>query len=211
MILRTKRGDFGITAATLLLDFFGEKAATGGFPAEVEVIATVPFALTKGEAGEDRVAWTFSTFDLDRVGERIDPAGWDFKRFLDNPVVEWAHRYDIPAIGRAEGLFADGKGLHGVVVFNDKDYDPFGWAVGERVKHGVIRAGSVGFRPLEIELPDKETAKDGTVLVFRKQELVEFSVCNVPANPFALSKGWEQKKQSELAPFWGNFIGGING
>jgi HK97 family phage prohead protease len=68
-----------------------------------------------------------------------------------------------------------------VVVFNGKDYDPFGWAIGERVKAGVIRAGSVGFRILEIEIPDKETGKDGTTLIFRKQELLEFSICNVPA------------------------------
>jgi HK97 family phage prohead protease len=211
MILRTKRGLFGVTDATQLFDFLGGDAGTKNFTTDVEVIATVPFALMKGEEGEEKVAWTFSTFDLDRVGERIDPAGWDFKRFLDNPVVEWAHRYDIPAIGRAEGLRFDSAGLHGVVVFNDKDYDPFGWAIGERVRRGVIRAGSVGFRPLEIELPDKETAKDGTVLIFRKQELVEFSVCNVPANPFALSKTIGRKQAQELSPFWSNFIGGIDG
>jgi HK97 family phage prohead protease len=130
---------------------------------------------------------------------------------LENPVIEWAHRYDIPAIGRADGLYADDQGLHGVVIFNHKDYDPFGWAIGQRVKAGVIRAGSVGFRPIEIELPTKEEGKDGTTLIFRKQELLEFSICNVPANPFALSKGREQTTPHELSPFWGNFIGGING
>jgi HK97 family phage prohead protease len=104
---------------------------------------------------------------------------------MDNPVVEWAHRYDIPAIGKIESLTADDEGLHGLVVFNDKDYDPFGWAIGQRVKAGVIRAGSVGFRVIEIELPSKESSKDGTTLIFRKQELLEFSICNVPANPFA--------------------------
>jgi HK97 family phage prohead protease len=130
---------------------------------------------------------------------------------MDNPVVEWAHNYLIPAIGKADGLYADDKGLHGLVIFNDKDYDPFGWAIGQRVKAGVIRAGSVGFRILEIEIPSKEDGKDGTSLIFRKQELLEFSICNVPANPFALSKDREQKTQRELSPFWGNFIGGING
>jgi hypothetical protein len=48
----------------------------------------------------DGITWTLSTFDLDRFSERIDPAGWDYKRYTDNPVVEWAHRYDIPAIGK---------------------------------------------------------------------------------------------------------------
>ena len=96
----------------------------------------------------------------------------------------------IPAIGRIEGLnAADDKGLHGLVIFNDKDYDPFGWAIGQRVKAGVIRAGSVGFRVIEIEIPDKETVKDGTTLIFRKQELLEFSICNVPANPWVPQTG----------------------
>jgi HK97 family phage prohead protease len=189
----------------------------------VELIVSVLFCLTAGRekaggspAVPDGIGWTLSTFDLDRFGERIDPAGWDFKRYRDNPVIEWAHRYDIPAIGKAGGLYADDKGLHGVVVFNDKEYDPFGWAIGERVKRGVIRAGSVGFRVIEIEIPDKETARGGTTLIFRKQELLEFSICNVPANPFALSKGAGANKTAAGFPgFWGNiitnFTGGNNG
>jgi HK97 family phage prohead protease len=131
---------------------------------------------------------------------------------MDNPVDEWAHRYDIPAIGKADSLYADEKGLHGLVVFNDRDYDPFGWAVGERVRRGIIRAGSVGFRILEIEIPSKEEGKDGTTLIFRKQELLEFSICNVPANPWALakpvalSKGLTDNKAAGFPDFWGNII-----
>jgi HK97 family phage prohead protease len=180
---------------------------------DVELIASVPLAVAAGgeaskEGGNSNaVAWTFSTFDLDRFGERIDPAGWDVQRYLGNPVVEWAHRYDIPAIGKADSLYADEKGLHGLIVFNGKDYDPFGWGIGERVKAGVIRAGSVGFRVLEIEIPSREDGKDGTSLIFRKQELLEFSICNVPANPFALSKGFaESKAETGFPGFWGNII-----
>jgi hypothetical protein len=77
--------------------------------------------------------------------------------------VEWAHRYDVPAIGKIDGLTADDNGLHGVVIFNDKGYDPFGWAIGQRVKAGVIRAGSVGFRVIEIEIPAKKSVMMGLV------------------------------------------------
>jgi hypothetical protein len=161
MVVRTRNGEFGIRDRSVLLDFLrgelkecGVKSEDGGvkrITADIELIASVPFCLA-GENDSNGVPWVFSTFDLDRFSERIDPAGWDYSHYLKNPVVEWAHRYDIPAIGRADGLTADEKGLHGSVVFNDRDYDPFGWAIGERVKHGVIRAGSVGFRILEIEL-----------------------------------------------------------
>jgi HK97 family phage prohead protease len=209
MMLRNKSGAYRIDNVPVLFDFLGVKQGAAGpqkVTGDVELIAPVPFRLTADGEGGPGFPWTFSTFDLDRFSERIDPAGWDYKRYRENPVIEWAHRYDIPAIGRADSLCADEKGLHGVVVFNDKEYDPFGWAIGERVKAGVIRAGSVGFRVIEIEIPSKEDSKDGTTLIFRKQELLEFSICNVPANPFALSKGWEQKIKCELSPFWGNLI-----
>ncbi|MCL1813209.1 MAG: HK97 family phage prohead protease [Treponema sp.] len=194
MIIRTKNG-FQTGNVSVLLDFLGVKKEAPGIQkvaAEVELIASVPFCLKADEESGQGFPWTLSTFDLDRFGERIDPQGWDFKRYMDNPVVEWAHRYDIPAIGKIEGLTVDDDGLHGVVYFNDKSFDPFGWAIGERVKAGVIRAGSVGFRVIEIEIPSNDDSKDGTRLIFRKQELVEFSICNVPANSFALAKINEQ-------------------
>ena len=174
-----------------------------------ELISFVPFRLTADVEAGQGFSWTLSTIDLDRFGERIDPQGWDYKRFMDNPVVEWAHRYDIPAIGKIEGLAIDGDGLHGLVFFNDKSFDAFGWGIGQRVKAGVIRAGSVGFRPIEIEIPNKEDSKDGTSLIFRKQELLEFSICNVPANPFALCKNIAETKQDFcLSDFWDKVITG---
>jgi HK97 family phage prohead protease len=204
----------------VLLDFLGVKREAAGpqrVMGEVEVIAAVPFKLAGSNEqlamkdGQRGLAWTFSTFDLDRFGERIDPAGWEYRRYRENPVIEWAHRYDIPAIGRTDSLHADEQGLHGMVIFNDKDYDPFGWAIGERVKAGVIRAGSVGFRVMEIEIPSKEEGKDGTTLIFRKQELLEFSICNVPANPWALAKPLALSKAAGMevpgvSGFWGGVI-----
>jgi HK97 family phage prohead protease len=233
MIVRNKGGEYRIDTSPALLDFLGVKEGAAGrrkVAGDMELIASVPFCLTAepqprpntegspldGETGQG-FSWTFSTFDLDRFSERIDPAGWDCKRYMENPVIEWAHRYDIPAIGKAEGLYADEEGLHGLIIFNEKDYDPFGWGIGQRVKAGVIRAGSVGFRILEIEIPSKEDSKDGTTLIFRKQELLEFSICNVPANPWALTKPLALKKSMEAAKaettqelggsaFWGGLL-----
>jgi len=220
MILRTKGGEFRIGDSSLLLDFLGvgkEVAGVRKVAGDVELIASVPFCLTadgglkSDEAGQG-FPWTLSTFDLDRFEERIDPQGWDIRRYMENPVVQWAHRYDIPAIGKIEGLTIDNEGLHGLVYFNDKSFDSFGWSIEQRVKAGVIRAGSVGFRVMEIEIPDRKTTEDGTSLIFRKQELLEFSICNVPANPFALMKmrNEEIEKRNEscnnASQFWGSII-----
>jgi len=208
-----------MTANTsVLLDFLGAKKEAAGIQklaGDVELIASVPFCLTEENETEKGVAWTLSTFDLDRFGERVDPQGWDFKRYMDNPVVQWAHNFMIPAIGKIDGLAVDDKGLHGVVRFNSKDYDPFGWAIGERVKNGVIRAGSVGFRAIEIEIPNKEEGKDGTRLIFRKQELLEFSICNVPANSYALAEERKKEKSGNegfyAIPFWDCLINNFKG
>jgi HK97 family phage prohead protease len=217
MIIRTKSGGVMPGDASMLLDYLGVKKEAAGVQkvaGNVELFCSVPFQLTGNNEQltmNDGFPWVLSTFDLDRYAERIDPAGWDFSQYMKNPVVEWAHRYDIPAIGKIENLTIDDKGLHGLVYFNSKEYDPFGWSIGERVKAGVIRAGSVGFRVMEIEIPSKENNLDGTSLIFRKQELLEFSICNVPANPFALAKSNEAAKTETTQKlnhphFWGGLI-----
>jgi len=217
MILRTKSGEFRDGDTLSLLEFLGVKKEAAGIQKisqDVELIATFQMKSEQLEEKNDLegYAWTLSTFDLDRYGERVDPLGWDFKQYMKNPVVQWAHRYDIPAIGKMENLSVNNEGLHGFVFFNSKEFDPFGWSIGERVKAGVIRAGSVGFRVLEIEIHDRKNADDETCLIFRKQELLEFSICNVPANPYALTKMKSEKLEvknnnSDYAnPFWGGFI-----
>ena len=219
MIIRNKSGNYQVDNTWILLEYLGLKKEVSGIvkvTQDVELIASVPFHLTVDNVN-DGFAWTLSTFDLDRFGERVDPQGWDFKRYMQNPVVEWAHRYDIPAIGKMDNLTIDDGGLHGFVYFNSKEFDPFGWSIGERVRAGVIRAGSVGFRVIEIEIPDRKNQEDGTFLIFRKQELLEFSICNVPANPFALIKQMRSEKlevsnkKSDLKDlicpeYWGGLI-----
>lgn len=133
---------------------------------------------------KDSFHWIMSTFDTDRDFEKIDPSGWNLKNYLSNPVILWSHDYSIPAIGYAENLKADTV-LEGDICFNDREYDEFGWSIGQRVKAGALRCGSVGFRVDEVEFVEGQ--KRECDLIYRKQELLEFSICCVPANPFALS------------------------
>ena len=214
-----KRGITPLYRKKDLVDFLCGVCGGDGKP-KTDTALFVPIALSfeKDKADESGgVNWTFSTFDLDRFDERVDPQGWDLSCYKKNPVVQWAHRYDIPAIGRADNLFVDDEGLHGSIIFNSKDYDAFGWSIGERVKAGSLCAGSVGFRVLEIELPGKEGREDGTELIFRRQELLEFSICNVPANPFALSQvnsflsNTDKNVKTKPPDFWGGILeyGGI--
>jgi len=214
VIIRTKSGDFKAENSAAMLDFLGiekEAAGTHEVKGDIEVVASVPFRLSADVESGQGFPWTLSTFDLDLFGERIDPKGWDLKNYVKNPVVLWAHRHDIPAIGKCESITVDDGGLHGVLFFNDKSFDFFGWSIGQRVKAGVIRACSVGFRPLEIEIPSKQDRQGGTSLIFRKQLLGEVSACNLPANPKALVEIEEAikidtKQETGCPNFWGGFI-----
>ena len=148
------------------------------------------------EKQEDQVDWVLSDMSLDRDQERVDPQGADFKNFKKNPVVLWAHDYTRPAIGKISNpKVKDGK-VVGKVEFDSKDNDEFAYMVGQKVKKGFISAGSIGFKPTTVEFV--EEPKDNTRLVHRKWELMEFSICNVPANINALAMRAEDKMPEHI-------------
>lgn len=121
-----------------------------------------------------------STDSLDRHGEVIDQEGWDLANFKSNPVMLWAHDNYEPAVGYAENLqvvqMGDKKALTFTPIFHGKTelsqaIDAlYNGDAGTNMKP-VLNSFSVGFRPLET---------DGNV--FTKNELLEISCVNVPAN-----------------------------
>lgn len=172
--------------------FLKENTHSGRLDAHVELFKSAMFQKPQvAEGGKSKnyncnenkgIHWIMSTFDTDRDFERIDPSGWKLEKYIQNPVILWSHDYYVPAIGYAENVKAESV-LEGDVFFNNRDYDEFGWSIGQRVKNGSLRCGSVGFAVEEVEFLDSKD-KDCD-LIYRKQELLEFSICCVPANPFA--------------------------
>jgi len=153
-----------------------------------------PKTVDTEEQEEELFEWTMSDYTLDRDLERIDPAGWDLKNYRKNPVVLWGHNPSIPAIGVAQDASVDKETgrLRGKIKFSAKEVDPFAWMIKEKIREGILHTGSVGFRPMKVEIvdhsDDDKNAKgkrDETRLIHRKQELYEFSIVNIPANPSA--------------------------
>lgn len=162
--------------------WFKENSKDGSVTSDITLFTD---ALFNVEKQDEAVEWVLSDMSLDRDQERVDPAGADFKNFKKNPVVLWAHDYSRPAIGKISSpKVRDGK-VVGKVEFDDKDTDEFAWMIGQKVKKGIISAGSIGFKPTTVEFV--EEPKDSTRLVHRKWELMEFSICNVPSNPNAMA------------------------
>jgi hypothetical protein len=165
--------------------FLKENTHGGKVDPFVELFSTVKMQAKAGQETEV-YPWVMSTFDLDRDNERIDVKGWNLREYCDNPVVLWSHDHMIPAIGCAQNVKAEDI-LSGDILFNPKDADEFGWGIGQRVKFGSIRSGSVSFCIDEVEFVDHRASPDAKEdLIYRKQQLLEFSICNIPANPFAL-------------------------
>lgn len=190
--------------------FLKENTHSGKVSPLVEIFNKCSLS-TKTEADKEMYHWIMSTFDTDRDFEKVDQNGWDLSNYKMNPVILWSHDYKIPAIGHCENIGVNPE-LCGDIIFNDKDYDEFGWSIGQRVKAGVLRSGSVGFRVDELEfLENKDRDCD---LIYRKQELLEFSICCVPANPFALTTPKKELKierviQTDNSSFFKNICDGL--
>ncbi len=144
------------------------------------------------------VTFVMSDDSLDRDFERFDTAGWDLKTYKKNPVLLWSHDGMIPAIGVMEKTRVKDNRLIGNPVF-DLD-DPLAVKIAAKVQKRVLRSGSVGFFPSKIEFNDDD--KDPCRLTYLKQELREFSICNVPANPNAVVVEDGKAKALKEIPSW---------
>ncbi len=135
--------------------------------------------------GKERVLDFIGTTELpDRDGEVIKADAWQVERYIKNPVVQWAHRYDEPPIGKTLSITQNAK--HETIFeveFATKDTYEFADTIFKLCKGGFLSATSVGFIPIESQPGKKEGDPKRT---FLKVELLEISIVPVPTNPDAL-------------------------
>ena len=141
------------------------------------------FTATVAPIGERKMSFTISTAAVDRDGDTIDPKGWDLGSYAKNPVVLWAHDYSKPPVGKAVNIKSTEHGLQADVEFLPQGMDPFADMIHDMCKGGFLNATSVGFRGMEYDEASGRKGYD-----FKKQELLEFSIVPVPANPEALAQ-----------------------
>lgn len=131
------------------------------------------------EIGPDRTArFVVSTDAVDRDNDVVDQKGWQLESYKRNPVVLWAHDYSALPVGKATEIAVSGGRLVATAQFAEH---PFAETVFQLVKGGFLRATSVGFAPKAYKINDERDGVD-----FKEQELLEFSIVPVPANPEAL-------------------------
>jgi HK97 family phage prohead protease len=138
-----------------------------------------------------RITLCFSDGSIDRMGDRIDPAGWELSDFRKNPVVLWCHDQLTPPIGQASNVRVQGTRLLGDVKFAPPELSSFADEIYRLLRAGYINACSVGFLPLEFSFTSDRDRPGG--IDFHRQALLELSICGIPANPHALVDGRAMK------------------
>lgn len=167
----------------------------------------------------DRVLeFTGTTETEDRDGDIIKADGWQFDRYLKNPVfLPFHNAWTVPAakcvgISKAPGstgtsfqikfatideLCSNPSTPSNEALLADTLYNAY--------KNGYMNAVSIGFIPLEsqendsnIDIPAWQRGR-----IFTRQEMLELSAVAIPSNPDALIqargfKGWKDGKQLKM-------------
>lgn len=150
-----------------------------------------------GVDSERLLQFVISTGDVDRYGDTVDAKGWQLEHYNANPVVLFAHDSHNPPIGRGLELTVSKGKLKATAEFMDNDVDTSGFSdmIFRMLTNGFLKATSVGFMPIKynwitepVYNEDNEEVGERYTggIEFLEQELLEFSVVPVPANPFAL-------------------------
>ena len=132
--------------------------------------------------------FVLSDDSVDRVGDVIDPKGWQLDRIKSPPPVLYNHNKD-EQIGSWADIRQVGNRLIGRIAWADFTNWPKGQYIRDLVRGGHLRTVSVGFRPLAREPLTKEANKEFGPFRFTRSELLECSLVTVPANPNAIAIG----------------------
>lgn len=169
--------------ALLSTDDFRDLAKAGQHPDGPVYRFTTTEPQLQSEASR-KIRFVFSDQAVDHSNDRILAAGWDLGAFRRNPVALFSHDSSAPPIGRASSVVVQGDRLVGDIEFADSETYPFADTIYRLVKGKYLNAVSVGFKPIDWAFTADKTRPNG--IDFKKQALLEISVCPVPCNPNAL-------------------------
>lgn len=140
-----------------------------------------------------QVRHVISTARMDRNNRIVEPAGWSLTNFREAPRVLANHDYTIEAvIGRAVDTKVEGDALVSTTQF---DTEGLGNVAFRLVQSGLVNSWSVGWVGLKAhrfgEVEDCTVCAAARKKVewgrhFVKQDLLEYSLVAIPANPDAV-------------------------
>jgi HK97 family phage prohead protease len=130
------------------------------------------------EAQGDEPSITISTATPDRDRDVVVPSGIDLTAYRRNPVVLFSHNSrDLP-VGSTTSIEVSASGVR--ARWRWLANDEFADRVRNAFEQGVLRAASIGFRPIEYK------PIEGGGYRFTSVELLEWSLTPIPANSEAV-------------------------
>ncbi len=167
--------------------------------------------VTRADAPDNVLTFVYSDERVDRAGDII-VQDWNLDNYgfralgngafartgTGNPVGLWGHARssdmmaDVP-ISRTVAIRIEGGRTIGDLVFAVDEY-PFAAQIYRLAKSKFINTGSVGFKPEKVDRVDDVEERERLGLgrggvVFRRSELLEYSLCAIPCNAGALQEG----------------------
>jgi hypothetical protein len=152
----------------------------------------------KKDAEETRtVEFVISNGTKDRHGTVLNPDGWSLNNYKLNPIVGYQHNVYSTYNPNPDSIIGSGdaytekKELIGKVKFEPEKINPLAEKIFQKVLIGTLRATSVGFIPVGKGNYGKDSEGPGEAnetYYYAGQELLEFSIVNVPSNPKATKR-----------------------
>jgi HK97 family phage prohead protease len=143
----------------------------------------------KAPADDGRIiTFAISTEAVDRMGDTIAVDGWKLDNFRANPVVLFGHNSDELPVAKCRRIWVETGKLMAEADFTPTPtaWPEFNESVFQFLKHGLLNATSVGFAPMKYAFSEEDGRMFG--VDFLEQELLEFSIVDVPANPECLQQ-----------------------
>ena len=173
-----------------------------------------------GENVEDTrtVEFVISTSGKDRHNSIINSATWDLENYNRNPIVGYQHnvygggmclKADPDDIIGTSQVRTEGENLIGAVTFEPPEENALAEKIFRKVLRGTMRSASVGFLP-KLDKKGKSgkwgSEEDGedrngenpTYRYNDGQELIEWSIVNIPSNPKAQAKALRSEVANAL-------------
>lgn len=140
--------------------------------------------------------FTISSPTLDRMNDSIDIKGWHLVNYRRNPVVLFSHNSSELPVGRSPAVWIEGEKLKATATFAPSAANPLAEHVRRMIDGRFLVACSVGFMPINWEFTKDPARPFG--INFLEQELLEWSICSVPANPDALIDNQQTGKSAAV-------------
>jgi len=152
------------------------------------LLRAAPTEITPVDGSEDTFKFIITTNDVDRYGDIVEPSGLDATDYEKNNVVLFNHLSSGVELPIANSLSleqtSDGKGIESVAKFHG--ITELSRNVRDLLKIRSLKATSIGFMPKEWENMPTEKGSWCEPRRYTKWSMLEYSVVNIPANPYAL-------------------------